>query len=40
VAEYILCHVGRRSSDVYLCQRLHIQLLCSWWRVQEAPETC
>ena len=27
------------SSDVYLCQRLHIQLY-SWWWVQEAPETC
>ena len=40
VAEYILCHVGRRSSDVYLCQRLHIKMLCSWWWVQEAPETC
>ena len=36
--EYILCHVGRRSSDVYLCQRLHIQLY-SWWWVQETPET-
>ena len=23
-----------------LCQRLHIQLLFSWWWVQEAPETC
>ena len=40
VAEFKLCHVGRRSSDVYLCQRLHIQLLYSWWWVQEAPETC
>ena len=35
-----LCHVGRRSSDVYLCQWLHIQLFYSWWWVQEAPETC
>ena len=39
MAEYKLCHVGRRSSDVHLCQRLHIQLY-SWWWVQEAPETC
>jgi len=37
---FILCHVGKRSSVVYLCQRLHIQLLCSWWWVQEAPEIC
>ena len=36
---FIHYHVGRRSSDVYLCHRLYIQL-CSWWWVQEAPETC
>jgi len=38
--EFKLCHVERRSSDAYLCQRLHIQLLYSWRWVQEAPKTC
>ena len=40
VAEFIPCHVGRRLSDVYLCQRLLIHLLYSWWWMQEVPETC
>ena len=30
----------RTTSDVHSYQGLHIQLLYSWWWVQEAPETC